>query len=449
MAEKKKAQFLNSFYHRQRFEDGKLVEPDRLEIVFRNLETGKKRVQSIEKPRINFYQLREEYEENMKHYQDYIERDKVIERTSYFSELPETLARLSGISDAEIYNMRREGKGKTFNKFHQMPIFYSSDIDIQDYYKGLFLDKYDSDGFYLTKGYFDIEVDTKGYEGFPDEEEAPCPVNALTYVNEENNTAYVLLLRNDKNPLIKELEDNIEEFRKEVKEEFDELYGEFEYRYLFFDTEVGLITEFFRLVNDLQPDFMLAWNQKFDVVTMINRLKHHGIDPEDVICHPDFKTKKCYFNVDKKHSNPEDRNDFFDCSSYSYYADQLLFYAQLRKGLGKKESYTLNAIANEELKDEKIDYTEVGTLSELPYIDYKMFVKYNIKDVFLCYKLEQKNQDVFLMYTIAHMTRTRLSKAMKKMAVSLNLLFLQARICLLLPLIVELPFSTVHLLQDR
>ena len=156
------------------------------------------------------------------------------------------------------------------------------------------------------------------------------------------------------------------------------------------------------------------WNQKFDVVTMINRLKHHGIDPEDVICHPDFKTKKCYFNVDKKHSNPEDRNDFFDCSSYSYYADQLLFYAQLRKGLGKKESYTLNAIANEELKDEKIDYTEVGTLSELPYIDYKMFVKYNIKDVFLCYKLEQKNQDVFLMYTIAHMTRTRLSKAMKK-----------------------------------
>lgn len=86
----------------------------------------------------------------------------------------------------------------------------------------------------------------------------PCPVNALTYVNEENRTAYVLLLRNEANPLIKELEENINEFRNEIKTEFDELYGEFEYRFLFFDKEVGLITEFFRLVNDLQPDFMLA-----------------------------------------------------------------------------------------------------------------------------------------------------------------------------------------------
>ena len=43
-----------------------------------------------------------------------------------------------------------------------------------------------------------------------------------------------------------------------------------------------------------------------------------------------------------------------------------------------------------------------------------MFVKYNIKDVLLCYKLEEKNKDVFLFYLIAEMTRTRLAKAMKK-----------------------------------
>lgn len=172
MSEKKKVQFLNSFYHRQKFENGELVQPDRIEIVYRNLKTGKKGIQSIQEPKINFYQLKEKEEEKSLFYQDYIERDKVIERTSKFNELPETLALLSGMSEKEVRKMKYEGKGKTLNKFHQLPIFYSSDIDIQDYYKGLFLDKYDSTGFYLTKGYFDIEVDIKGYEGFPDEEEA-------------------------------------------------------------------------------------------------------------------------------------------------------------------------------------------------------------------------------------------------------------------------------------
>lgn len=86
----------------------------------------------------------------------------------------------------------------------------------------------------------------------------PCPVNALTFVNEENRTAYVLLLRNPENPLIQELEDNIEEFRKELIEEFTDVYGEFTYRFLFFDREIGLIKSFFDLVNNLQPDFMLA-----------------------------------------------------------------------------------------------------------------------------------------------------------------------------------------------
>lgn len=156
------------------------------------------------------------------------------------------------------------------------------------------------------------------------------------------------------------------------------------------------------------------WNQNFDILTLINRIKKLGESPEEIICHPDFKRKQCFFYSDDKHSNPEDKNDYFKCSSYSMYCDQLLFYAQLRKGLGKKESYKLNAIASEEIGDEKIDYTEVGELSELPYKDYKLFVKYNIKDVLLCYKLEEKNKDVFLFYNIAQVTRTRLNKAMKK-----------------------------------
>lgn len=115
-----------------------------------------------------------------------------------------------------------------------------------------------------------------------------------------------------------------------------------------------------------------------------------------------------------RHSTAEERNDWFECSSYTTYVDQLLFYAQLRKGLGKKDSNSLNAIAREELGDEKLDYSDLGTIADFPYKDYKLFVKYNIKDVLLCSMIERKNGDMDLYYSLSMLTRTRLFKAMKK-----------------------------------
>lgn len=438
MAEKRRLQFLNSFYFKRDYKDKnyQYIEKngvkerveDQLDIVYRNLKTGKKGIRSIVNPDFHFYQLTEEEEmSGRKYYKDFIEEDKVHAVKCKYHRLLPTLAELADNREYRNERSMYSGNNKALMKMHQVPIFYGSDINIEDYYKGAFLDKYDSTGKYLTKGYFDIEVDTKGHIGFPREDEALCPVNALTYVNEENMTAYVLLLRNEENPLIKELEDNIQDFKKEIQEEFDELYDHFEYRILFFDNELGLIKEFFRLVKDLQPDFMMAWNIRFDMLTLINRLKQFGVNPEDVICDDDFTRKKCFFYADTKHSNPEDKNDYFDCTSYTTYLDQLLVYAQIRKGLGKKESYRLNDIASEELKDKKIDYTEIGTLSDLPYVDYKMFVKYNIKDVLLCYRLEKKNDDIGLYYNIAELTRTRITKTMKKTISIKNLMYKFAR----------------------
>lgn len=158
----------------------------------------------------------------------------------------------------------------------------------------------------------------------------------------------------------------------------------------------------------------IKWNTKFDIVTLINRIIKLGEDPSDIIPHPDFDRPVCEYKFDYKNNLPEERSDYFNCSSYTVYIDQLLFYTQLRKGLGKKDSYTLNAISRDELGDEKLDYSDVGSIQTLPYDDYKLFVKYNIKDVILCAKLEAKNEDITLFYTLADMTRTRLFKAMKK-----------------------------------
>ena len=253
----KNLQFLNSFYHKRKFnEQTKQYDDDFLEIIYRNLETNKKSIMKIKKPKMTYHVIKEEYE--TKHYQNYVPKENTVARTVEFSNLIYDMANISG-NEQFVKDCLHNKCFKKLNQLHQLPLFYGSDSDIEDFYKGQFLDKYNAEGFYLTKGFFDIEVDTINLGGgFPREEDAQCPVNALTYFNEENKTAYVLLLRNKENPLIQEFEDNIEEIRKEIKEEFKELYGDFEYRFLFFDKEIALIKEFFRLVNDLQPDFMLA-----------------------------------------------------------------------------------------------------------------------------------------------------------------------------------------------
>ena len=89
-------------------------------------------------------------------------------------------------------------------------------------------------------------------------------------------------------------------------------------------------------------------------------------------------------------------------------------FASLRKGMGVRESYALNAIAMEELGDSKLDYTDTSNIKTLPYDCYRKFVAYNIKDVFLLYEIEKKNDDLNMLYSLAKTTRTRISKAMRK-----------------------------------
>ena len=60
--------------------------------------------------------------------------------------------------------------------------------------------------------------------------------------------------------------------------------------------------------------------------------------------------------------------------------DQMVHYAGVRSGKGKLPSNKLNAIAQKELKDEKLDYSEYGEIRMFPYMDWWKFIKYNIKD---------------------------------------------------------------------
>jgi len=164
----------------------------------------------------------------------------------------------------------------------------------------------------------------------------------------------------------------------------------------------------------LSPDFCGIWNASFDMQTIMNRLDKLGRKKENIMCHPDFPLKRCFYYEDRKVQKPADKGDYFESCSYTQYIDLMNLYASLRKASGERESYSLDAICNNELGFAKINYSEVANIKTLPYENYFLFLKYNINDVLLLKQLEEKNKDINMLYSLADETRTRMNKAMRK-----------------------------------
>lgn len=270
---KAKNQFINSFYIRNTVDKDTGVRlKDSLYLVYKNKDTGEKKYKRIDEPKMTIHVLREEYEKD--YYQSFVPLDWCEPVKVTYSKREEQMAKMlanmgvdmehpvdgSLISADEWWKTitaKNSGFYRRTKQVHQTNVFYSSDLDIEDYYRGVFADQYGSDITGLTKGFYDIEVDTVavGYNGFPNEEEAPAPINAVTYVDDESNVVYTYLLRNDNNPLIQEVEDNLDDFIEELKDSFKD-YGDYEYKIKFYTREIDLIKAFFNTVNKIQPDFM-------------------------------------------------------------------------------------------------------------------------------------------------------------------------------------------------
>jgi DNA polymerase elongation subunit (family B) len=71
-----------------------------------------------------------------------------------------------------------------------------------------------------------------------------------------------------------------------------------------------------------------------------------------------------------------------------------------------QESYRLDNISQVELGEGKISYDEFDNLHQLYRLDYQKFIEYNIKDVELIFKLENKLKLIDLGLTLAYDTKT-------------------------------------------
>ncbi len=419
---------LNVIYHKPKkdMETGK-YDTGSLDIIFKDLNTGEKKVQHIKDPKYTYYIAKDEFVPEYNKL--YIEKEKVYPVECKYRDIKKSIA--ENTNNLEwFYDNLSNGNARANDQLFTIPKIFNADMNIEDWYRFQFDKLYKNDVYPISKLYFDIEVDGINQKGdFP--ELGECPVNAITLVDDRTKSVYTLLLENHNNPLIEEFKktpniiNELKEFiRKSVggwKNEIRFGLNDFNYKILFYEEEIQLIHDAFNIINSLKPDFAMAWNIAFDLPYLIERIKRLGYSPEEIICHPDFVEKEAWYYVDTRASKFEERGDYSQVSCYTVYVDQLITFASRRKGQRQLSGFKLDYIGEKIAKVRKLDYSHITTnIAMLPYLDYHTFVFYNIMDTIVQKCIESKVKDIDFLFNRCMMSNTRYAKAHRQTVYLIN-----------------------------
>jgi DNA polymerase elongation subunit (family B) len=164
--------------------------------------------------------------------------------------------------------------------------------------------------------------------------------------------------------------------------------------------EWTLCKKFLELWKDKTPDVLTGWNTKFfDIPYLVNRFRKILGEEETKFLSP-WK----YISERKTFINNR------SMIAYDLVGIGCLDYIELYKwyapGGKSQESYRLDNIANVELGEGKISYDEYDNLHQLYKLNYQKFIEYNIKDVKLIIRLEDKLKLIELALTLAYDTKS-------------------------------------------
>jgi DNA polymerase elongation subunit (family B) len=158
--------------------------------------------------------------------------------------------------------------------------------------------------------------------------------------------------------------------------------------------ESDLIRRFLDLWSRWHPDVVTGWNvEQFDIPYLANRITK-------ILGEDEVKKLSPWNRISKRETTMMNRPvQFYDISGIA-----ILDYIQLYRKFtySQQESYRLDNIAHVELGEKKLDYSEFETLHQLYKHDYQKFIEYNIKDVELVEKLEDKMKLIELALTLAY-----------------------------------------------
>lgn len=408
-----------TYIYPKKNEDG-TWEKDKMIVLYRDNVLGKKFVEEIEEPKYVFFKSKDDV--FIDHHLFFTDLSNVTPIEVPYSSLLKEIATQTGYEEFFYDNIKNRDR-RANEQLHTVNSIFNSDMHIEDAWRFYFDLKYQNNPFNPTKAYFDIEIDPINQRGdFPTPGE--CPINAITYISTQTNEVSTFLLRDPNNPLVQEFEDSIDaNLFAELKTFIINHVGgpkyakkhkiiDFEYSFFFYDEEINLGSDLFKVINFYEPDFLLAWNASFDLPYIIERIKILGYKPEDIMCHPDVKTKYVKYYIDERNKQmPAQRGDYYVVNGKTVYDDQLRHFASRRKGQSAFDNFKLDNIGNIIAKVGKLDWSHIArTFAEFPRKNYKLFVFYNIMDTIVQHCVENAVGDIDYIFNKCLMNNTRYHK---------------------------------------
>ena len=175
-----------------------------------------------------------------------------------------------------------------------------------------------------------------------------------------------------------------------------------DYKYIHCYTETDLIEKFVRWWEQYSPEVVTGWNcELYDIPYLMGRMER--------IMGEKFAKRMSPWNITR-------RNEFtimgrkqigYDLAGVSV-IDYLDLYRK-SPATPNQESYRLDHIAFMELGQKKLDHSEFDTFREFYHGNWKKFVDYNIVDVELVDKLEDKLRLIDLCFTRAYDAKVNFS----------------------------------------
>lgn len=402
---------MNVMYQKPRKEDNKTL-PDYAFIVYKDNTTQQKHVAILKEPKYTYYLAKPTIQ--IPYNLEWIELDKVDPITCSYKDIKKSIANETGNTDLYMENIR-SGKFKLNDLFFAHPRVFGADMNILNYLRMEFANTYTNPVCPITVAYYDIENDI--IDAVTDDVNiGESPINVASIYYDANKTVYSFILRNPKNPLIDQFEQNIFNDYKVYQDKVNQFIlsnlgseekvkkyklDNIKISVGFFDTELELIIAFFQTLKSLSPDFAVAYNASYDLQYLIARLQSNGGNPLDIISDPEFGDNKFYYYfIDREMYNDyEERKDYVLMSSKITFIDQMIVYASRRKGQNAISSFSLDNVANHECNVRKLDWHHItNRFRYFPYKDFETFWLYNINDTIVQACLEAQTEDLRYMF---------------------------------------------------
>jgi len=271
--------------------------------------------------------------------------------------------RFDGIYEAREYVKQFDGVSGGTKIYGQTRFEYAFIADQHEEMVDWDIDK-------ILVGIVDIEVGSEN--GFPDPYQANEPITAIaiTYLN---GVTYVFGCG--------DYEVQGDEHYVKCKDEWT------------------LCKKFLQHWSNNCPDVITGWNTKFfDIPYLVNRFRK-------ILGEDETKKLSPWNHISERKTVINGR----PMTAYGFTGVESLDYIELYKwyapGGKSQESYRLDNIAQVELGEGKISYDEYENLHQLYKLNYQKFIEYNIKDVKLILKLEDKLKLIELALTLAYDTK--------------------------------------------